>query len=598
MLLEFYDEITGNIIIPPKNRMTGKVNIIAIGSEDLTSNIIINNHSNLQSRISVYSDEVIEDITYPPRFGNQRRAHLTIPYRSNLISNIFITPINRMAGIVDIIPPPRKTLELEPIKDAFIRSQAVTFNYGSEQSMVVGYSQEFDEVCRSLIGFDISDLPDDIVIEKAELKLYNSIKKPLVHQVGIFELESNWEELGVTWQNQPQFGSLIDLRDIGTKEEYVTFDVTESITRWYNGLAPNNGFIIKAINENAKQYEQFPTRENRFNKPILQITYYDKTIYSFGRSDIPSSVFIYSVGHKEIVGSLSIREFEQSSNIPARIHIYNPDYMESSLVVSRPDIISKIIIRQSETYDLISNLIVRRKDGNNVDSNILINAPDRIGKLYVLHRNDLNSQITIKVFGENTINSKISVNRNKVTSNLIVRRNESNDIQGKIHIKANGENKLNSGIIINARDRIGKLYVLHRKDIVGNIFVIGNEYKQINSNISITRKNLICNLKIVVHSQLQGSLTVKRSDDNIIESNISIPHRKDITGWINVVGASMIPANLFVLSGYLKANIKIPSYETYDKLGKMTVRVTWANEIPCSIFVGGDNIEGGYVLII
>ena len=595
-MFDSYNEITGNIIIPAKNKMTGKVDIIAVGDNDIICSISVNNISEINSHIYIYSDTVIEDISYPPRFGNQRRANLFIKYRNDIAGSLFISPQNKMTGIVEIVPPPRKKLELYPTKDAFIRSSTPTFNYGSDQIMYVGYNQDLDEIYRSLIEFDISELPQNTIIEKAELKIYNNKEELKAHQVGVYEIKEPWTELGVTWLNQPNFSSIVDIKDVGKAIGYEIFDVKEVVNKWYVNQSENNGLIIKAINESVKQYEQFNTKENVLNKPILEITYYDTTIYSFGRSEIPSGLFVFAVGNKDIIGKLNIREYDKSAELPSRLHVYNPDYMESFLTINRPNIISDIIVRRTESDIIVGSIVIRQKRGSEVISNLIISVPDRIGRIYVPYRYDLNANLIIRKSESRSIWSNIIISSPYRIGNIYIFYR--NDINSNIVIRENEWNQLESEITISRPNILGNIEIYNTYDVLGNIRIKRSKSDDIQSFIAISRNSLISNIKLTVHSSINGYIIVRQKDDSGISANINIPYRNDLNSWLEVIGASMISGNLYVLSGYLKANLKIPEYATYDKIGKMVVRVRWASEIPSTLFVGGDNIEGGYVFIL
>lgn len=559
-MTRYYDDVTGSILIPIKNKMVGRVTIIAVNDSDIFASITVKKPSEIRARGFIYSDEVIEDISYPPRFGNQRKAYMTIPHRKDIQGNIFIRPENKMTGVVDIIPPPRITLGLNPTKDAFVRSSAPTLNHGTEQSMLIGRSKEFNEVYRSFIEFDLSSLPEEIIIEKATLKIYNQ-KETGVNQYAVYKSNQSWRERDVTWVNQPKLGELIDLIDAGNEIGYVSFDVTSSIKKWHENPLINNGFVIRAINENRMVFSQFSTRENIENKPILEIVYYDKTIYSFGRVDIPSNVFVYAIGCEDLKGSLYIRPIDENATLPSNIHIYNPDMIESHIAISRPFLDFNVVIRQEDGNTLYSNLLIRNKEVNDINSNITISTPYRIGRITIPYREDLSSSVIVRGHDWKNLISSLKVSRDFVNGRIRVRRRSESSINGTLIVQ--------KGV-----------------------------WSDVNSNIRINRRVLPAKIQVGLSSYLNSNLTIRKSDSDDLRAEIVVPHRSDLKGALLVTGASMIPGNIYVLSGYLKANLKIPEYETHDRLGKMIVRVRWVSEIAATLMVGGDNIEGGYVIII
>lgn len=559
ILSDVFIDVKGRITILPHNKMSGKVNVIAVGKDDITSSVIVKKPVDLNSSIRIYSDNIIIDPKYPPTFGSQKKANISILYRDEIRSSIKINAKNKMSGVVDITPPPKKTIKLYPVQDAFVREGIPTLNYGIEQSMAVGHNSILNESYRSLIQFELSSLPKDIIIDQASVKLFSSETKKISQQIGIFSLQSEWTELGVTWDNQPIISSLLDIQNINDGK--IVFDVTSETKNWFDGTSNNFGLEVKAINETISEQVQFNARENAVDKPFLEITYRDKTVYSFGRSDIASKMFIYSVGSKDIKSSLKIRGFDTNAVLPSRIHIYNPLFMESNLVISKPDLVSKITVRQSDSKEVTAKLTISQKSFANAPSKITISAPDRLGRITIPYRNEINAAITVKGFDKNDLPSKLSISRDTVF--------------GSIRLRQKGNTDVTASLMINK-----------------------GETRDLKSLMNISKPEIRGNIQVVLSSYMPSSLTIRGNEVSEIPSNIVIPHRNDILSSIEIVGASMIPASININSGFLRGNIRIPAYITNDIRGKMTVRVKWISDVRSTIYIGGDNVLGGYVYIL
>ncbi|GAA4881685.1 hypothetical protein GCM10023310_72130 [Paenibacillus vulneris] len=549
------------IIIQPKNKMTAKVSIIAIGEENLLSNIILTRYDEMRSNVNVYSDSVIEDIAYPPRFGNQRKASITITHRSNLNSYITISPRNRMVGLVDITQKPKKTVRFYPVKDAFVREGIKTLNYGSEQSMLVGYDGlNNQERYRSFVGFDLTGIPNNIKIEKAEVKLFSSTVKNIDQQIGLYSLNEIWTEYGITWQNQPSASSIIDIKSVGRSAGYVSFDATDSITSLISNKFLDCSYELKALTETTKQFVSFETREGT-NKPYLEITYTEDIIYSVGKAELSSNVFLRSVGAMELKSKITIPSIDDNALLLSRIHILNPNMIESSVIVNHPDMTSKIWIRQNDTSKLASSITLRQKALEQLQSHVAISRKEILIKINVMYRANLSSSLTIKSRGNSSLNSKITVSREYISGRLNVRRKDQKELNGSINIKQ-------------------------------------KTFTDLNSRIGVNRQEIPSSIMVVLSSYLDGTLSVRQTKDDPIESKLYVLHRKDLRSTIDVVGASMLPSSIYINSGNLKSQITIPAYENNDLLSRATIRVKWANDLKSTIFVGGDNIEGGFVFII
>ncbi|MBW7474084.1 DNRLRE domain-containing protein [Paenibacillus oenotherae] len=556
--------IGGYIFISPRNKMSGKVNIIGSGKSSLPASITVSKFDSLHANIAVYSDYVIEDAGNPPRTGNQRKANIYIRYRHQIQGSLFITPTNRMSGLLDIIQPPSYITELPSVKDAFVRSNIPTLNYGTEQSMIVGCNSTNKEKYRSLIQFDIDELPDNITVEKAELKMFNSQVNNSNHQIGVYTSSASWEETGVTWLSQPAVQEIITVQSLGSQSGYIRIDVTNQVKEWYAHTDSNYGFIIKAMDEAHPQIENFSTRESSSNKPFIEVTYKHNKIYSAGRSEIPSNIVIVPVGYKNIIGKIVIPEYESDRNFPSHIHVLNLNYwLESQLVVNKKIMPSHLIVRQNKDHSIPGHVIVRVKGGHlpqdRLIGNLFVIAKSRPGKITVKYRDSINASLTVR---------RIMHDQDEITSNLIVIRNST---VGNLIVRQQGSRSLPSSI----QTRI---------------------HKVIPSNILINKKIMPGHLVVTYYKQINGRIDIREHDN--LTSRMIVPYRKNIPGRIDIIYATHLPSSIQVLSGYLRANLIIPSYGEHVITGRMIVRVKGISEINSSITVGGDNIPGGYVYIL
>lgn len=554
-------DIQGGIYIPPKNKMSGLVQIISTGDSVITASIVVHQIDEIDSIIHVYSDEVVIDITYPPLFGNQRKARLFVPYRDEIQASLFITPYNRMSGLVEVVPPPKIERTYTAIKDTFVRSEVPLLNYGELLSAVVGKSDDLSETYHSYIGFDVSDLPENASIEEAKIRIYKNRNTKSNMQIGVYEPANDWTEYGITWASQPPIRNIVSINTVGTDVGYVELDVLSAVRSWYDGESTNNGFLLRTINEQVNDYVQFSTRETITQSPELIVTYRDKTIYSFGRSDIPSNIFVYAVDQSEITASITIKEYESSEDFPAYMKIYNPDMMESRLIINRPFIESNVIIRREEYSDLVSSLFIKQKDLTLLDGRIVVNAPYRQGYIYVPYRDEIPAHLTIKRFGYSVLESGITVSREFIRGYIFVKQVDHSEIAGSFILKKPEEELL-------------------------------------ESRVTVSKKFIHAHIKVVLSSYLNASMVVRKPEREDFPSSIIVPYRSNIPASIEVVGASMIEGSVRVLSGYLRSRLVIPEYDQDDKLARMRVRVIWADDLQSKIIVGGDNVAGGYVIII
>ncbi|MCR8641570.1 DNRLRE domain-containing protein [Paenibacillus sp. N1-5-1-14] len=578
--------------------MTGKFNVIGVDKSNLTSSISVKKHNNIYGNLKIYSDFVIVDPSFPPTLGNQRRGTMNVLYRNDLSSSIQISPKNRMVGIVDVALKPKYTVKLFPVKDAFVRESVPTLNYGSEQSMLVGYNPSFPERYRSFLEFDLNQLPKDITVIESKLNLYSyNVKQP--HQIGLFSSVEKWTERGVTWATQPNSGALLDIQTSGSEVGLLTFDASEKVRQWHNNEEDNNGFTLKAMNETVPRQLQFYTRESVDNQPYLEITYEENVVYSSGRSELESKLFVSYKDKKEITARIFIPSQNDKFNFDARIHVFNPNYyMESSIKTNKPFIGSKLKIRQSDSSKIDSNLIVRQKQISEINNKIGINYPSLVSRLFIPYSNTIESKLTVRKTKWSDTPSSLRVNRRETRATIKIPYRSN--IPSDITIRKGFDQKLTSKITVNRRNVLGKISIIAKsdKEINGNLFVMGNKKTEVNSSIFINRREVSGHIDVVLSNKIESTLTVRRTENTEIPSNIFVPYRDNIKGSLEVTYADMIIGNLYIISGYLRSNIIIPAYETADIRGRLTVRVKWINDIRSTINIDSDNIEGGYVLII
>lgn len=139
-------------------------------------------------------------------------------------------------------------------------------NWGSQPTMVFGYTTATSNAARGLMYFDIAQagIPNTATVVSATLTLYPSSGSTSgnILTAQIFPIVKNWTESGVTWTQsdstnnwvnaggdyqQVQIGSFVV--DPGTTSKITVNLDTSYVQNWLNGQV-NYGFMIKSNNEN------------------------------------------------------------------------------------------------------------------------------------------------------------------------------------------------------------------------------------------------------------------------------------------------------------------------------------------------------------
>ncbi len=163
-------------------------------------------------------------------------------------------------------------------KDSFLSSLNANTNYGSRTTMGLGYQSGTFNAMRMLMEFNLSSIPSNAIIDKAELFIYQNATNPSNDGEMGFKaqyMKSQWNENSVTWNNANYLGGT----EIGVGQNtsslgWKTSDVTDMVERWYSGAQPNYGLIItgdESVTPNRSRF--FRTRQWSGYAPYIKVTY-------------------------------------------------------------------------------------------------------------------------------------------------------------------------------------------------------------------------------------------------------------------------------------------------------------------------------------
>jgi hypothetical protein len=167
------------------------------------------------------------------------------------------------------------------IADAVVLQGYASLNLGGTTDMWAGYDDYLEpdgQIARSLLGFDISSLPPDVVITSATLRAYlvNSWDYPDRSRIiTAYQAISSWSEGGVTWNNKPGYGAAYGSSSIPEGAwGWYQFDVTNLVKAWYNGAYTNYGIMLRGpeISGSDSSWRGFGTREGSYD-PQLVVEY-------------------------------------------------------------------------------------------------------------------------------------------------------------------------------------------------------------------------------------------------------------------------------------------------------------------------------------
>jgi hypothetical protein len=148
-------------------------------------------------------------------------------------------------------------------KDAIIENITPDQNFGNTSHFTVfsWTNGGLFNTARALIEFDLSGIPSQTQIKKAELCLYWISRENLTEHTGdnaftIYRITQEWDENAVTWNNQPpvaEDNKVAVSKSQTSDQSYTGIDVTGLVQGIIENPAENYGFMLK-LNE------EFPYR--------------------------------------------------------------------------------------------------------------------------------------------------------------------------------------------------------------------------------------------------------------------------------------------------------------------------------------------------
>jgi len=128
-------------------------------------------------------------------------------------------------------------------KDAEVNSIAPSDNNGDYDYLHIGKHDGYTR--RSFLQFDLSILPEDVIIVDAYLKLFHTNTEDF--SISLHQVTEVWEESTITWNNQPDFlstpeNTITIPTDMFT---WLSLDITSLLQGWVDGSIDNYGVVLK-----------------------------------------------------------------------------------------------------------------------------------------------------------------------------------------------------------------------------------------------------------------------------------------------------------------------------------------------------------------
>jgi len=147
-----------------------------------------------------------------------------------------------------------------------------------------------DDIYRGLLAFDVGSIPATAKVTAATISLYLDAAQSYSNEVASYGFSlagkpwdwPTWDTTGIssaTWNGGDPSGVVSGARNIRGDENgrHDFTGLVDIVQGWVNGTTPNNGLVLKQVNENTNNVLWFksssPTVDNDGQRPYLEVTY-------------------------------------------------------------------------------------------------------------------------------------------------------------------------------------------------------------------------------------------------------------------------------------------------------------------------------------
>jgi hypothetical protein len=545
-------DLWGTIEVPPHNSFYVKYKLYQTDNEDVSATIQPSfvDDSEKDFTIVIRRSEN-EDLlsTLDIKYREQSEIIATLqPVSSKFVNaTIEVNPHNSMYAIADILQPPLLTKEFETVKDATVRSglDYQTLNYGTEPSMMVGCknSEEFE----AYIDFNIQ-LPQNVLIQDARLKLYFVGNYTSGLNIKLYSVDREWSEYALTYRNKPQRLELIsDTYTVDYTDRSINFNLKNEINEVYTNQKTSKGYVVVIEHNNSDNYISFYTKEGS-KPPKLIVDYYDTQIYSAGRAQINSTMFVYGAGRKEIGATINVHSDRGNDDLISTLYVHRydtpvPKDLPMTIAITRNSTNSKITVAQRDNKDVRAIMRVAEKRAEDLVSMLSVTRNEINSMIYVKHQKTVNATITVQKYEDENVVSMIAVNRDSINSTIFVR--ERSYINSTITVQKHEGSNIISTITITRENIPATIFVKERSNLTSTIAVARNIKEDLISSITVTKDHVYSTISVKEREYLDSQVTVRRTEFNEMPSMISVT-KDSVNATITVKERSCVDATIFV----------------------------------------------------
>lgn len=556
-----HSNLNGTLKVPFSTKLRAKYDISGVERAYLGATVKITTPADTPSNVTVsYRSYARARYQVEPKESVDFNSSVTIANTTNMASRVKIPYENRVVSKYSLEERKKSSTVIPVDIDAYVRQNNPKQNFGKESKFYVG-SDALGDRYRSFIGFKLDNIPKvNTLIGKAILRVYYEGRSESEGPIQLHEVLSPWTEDGITWNGQPLLGEIKNSFSVFGQPNMVDIDVTSTVSKWQLGELENNGFALIAEDEIVGDIKGFRAKEGVERRPELHVTYYDMQTYSYGYTSVSSSVTVVQAAAKDLKGRLRIPDYKGNSDIFSKVFVHNERELPSSATVNRPNLQANAVVRRSNYRVLTSKVKVRVSGYAELPIAYRVNEQSKPARVIVPHRNDLIGTLFVEGKDEKSyLSSTVRVARRFELPGS-VQVTIPNSLPSKVVIPSIGTDELPGHLILPYRD-------------------------ELEGSLQVSNPSLKGHVTVFSVSTLKSSVTVARSDFGELPSTILVSQqgKDDLLSRVKLSIGQYMDSQVTVNSPYLRGAVQIPTHESKDLYGNLSVRVIRLSDLPSTV---------------
>lgn len=603
-----HNDLLGEIVISPNNTMKARYSVMGVDNFDTLAEIEVRvrDHTGIVTNIRarVFEDNN-QEVEIDVKYSNSSEVFAEIqPIGYNTLpAEINIRPGNRMWGLFEVQEPTRITNILNPTKDSLTREREEyqSINYGSNHSLTVG-SFENDRY-QTFIKFNLHNWNPYFVITSSTLRLHYSRTIPAGTELSFYTLSREWSEYGITHLNSPTKVRLISDQFINHSEHgYIEIDFTEITEEWVKNPESDYGFLIETptINQSSG-IATFRSRESQ-RPPELEVTYFDAQVYSSGRSQIPTEIFVWKADQYCVLTEIEVGSVVTNSDPLTEIYVHRheepvPDDKVAIVVINKPHTESEITVGIRKKDSIPTQINARSESiSNSRKTEITVSKNYQFAEIWVKNREGIEAEIKVRRKNEVDAEAGIVVTREQAESEIFVKF--LNITKAEIEVQRYSSEDTLSEITV-SKDRVYteiSSRVLEDSTRESEIYIRAVKNSSIYSEVTVTKKQVHAEITVSHYIDTQAEVFVKYG--NNVDTAIVVTVFSQLFAEIDVIGAIEQEVEITVSKPSTLALITVPFWDDSEILVDIRPRILRVSDINTEIVIDKTNKGGAYAFII